>query len=261
VTLSSGTENVAGELVDNSGTVVDFNDLSSNTTFTLTAPQAGTYKINAGYKKPSRVWDSVSVTLGDLPVQLSWFTGARLGENMVRLEWQTLSEINNYGFTVQRRAAADEVFTEIPGSFVPGHGTSIVPQYYSYTDEQAGTSDWHYRLKQLDLDGTATFSDAILVSVITGITDQVPRQVSLDQNYPNPFNPSTSISYNLSEASHVSLKVYNALGEEVAKLVDRHTPAGRHEIRWDADGMPSGIYLYTIQTGTYVATKKMMMLK
>jgi hypothetical protein len=89
----------------------------------------------------------------------------------------------------------------------------------------------------------------------------IPARFYLLPNFPNPFNPSTTIAFELPEAAHVSLKVYTALGEEVATLMDADTEAGRHEIRWNASGAASGVYLYTIRAGRYIETRRMVLLK
>jgi hypothetical protein len=87
----------------------------------------------------------------------------------------------------------------------------------------------------------------------------LPQEFLLNQNYPNPFNPSTVISYQLSAASFVKLNVYDALGKEVATLVNGRQTAGFHTVTWNAQDFPSGIYFYRIVTGTYVTTKKMVL--
>jgi hypothetical protein len=84
---------------------------------------------------------------------------------------------------------------------------------------------------------------------------------NLDQNYPNPFNPSTNINFSIPESGNVRLAVYNLVGEEVAVLVDGFTQAGFYEATFDASNLPSGIYLYKLQSANSVQTKKMMLLK
>jgi hypothetical protein len=100
-------------------------------------------------------------------------------------------------------------------------------------------------------------------TVPTGVAEEttMPLEFALAQNYPNPFNPSTSIRYDIPEASLVQLKIFNALGEELATLVNREVPAGRHGVVWDASNFPSGVYLYRIQAGTHVAAGKMILMK
>ncbi len=88
-----------------------------------------------------------------------------------------------------------------------------------------------------------------------------PERFELMQNYPNPFNPSTNIQFSLPEQSLVQLKVFNLLGEEVASLVNEEMRAGNYRADWNATGMPSGVYLYSLRTGNSVLTKRMMLVK
>jgi hypothetical protein len=91
--------------------------------------------------------------------------------------------------------------------------------------------------------------------------DTKPTAYKLYENYPNPFNPSTTIKYDLKEANHVTLTVYNMLGQKVATLVDKQQQSGQHQVRFDATGMSSGIYFYRINAGDYSATHKMTLVK
>jgi len=85
--------------------------------------------------------------------------------------------------------------------------------------------------------------------------------ISLVQNYPNPFNPTTTIKYQIPELSLVTIKVYDVLGNEIATLVNQEKPIGSYEVKFNAIGIPSGIYFYRIQAGSFVETKKMLLLK
>ena len=87
------------------------------------------------------------------------------------------------------------------------------------------------------------------------------KKFALSQNYPNPFNPSTKIEYSIAENSFVSLKVYDILGNEVAELVNEYKSMGEYQIEFNAAEIPSGIYLYTLVSGNYISTKKLILLK
>jgi hypothetical protein len=89
----------------------------------------------------------------------------------------------------------------------------------------------------------------------------LPDAFSLEQNYPNPFNPSTKITYNLAKSGPTSLSVFNVLGQKVATLVSAHEIAGAHEVTFDASRLASGMYFYRLESGTFTAVKKMMLLK
>jgi len=89
----------------------------------------------------------------------------------------------------------------------------------------------------------------------------VVNNFELQQNYPNPFNPTTKIRFSLAEQSQVMLKVYNVLGKEIATLVNDVKGVGVHEVSFDGSGLASGVYFYTLQTGMYTKTRKMILLK
>ena len=88
-----------------------------------------------------------------------------------------------------------------------------------------------------------------------------PEAFELYQNYPNPFNPSTSISYKIPSTGYVTLKVYDAIGNEVAKIVDEIKSAGKHTVTFNASNLSSGIYYYKLQSGNYTETKKMLLIR
>jgi hypothetical protein len=99
---------------------------------------------------------------------------------------------------------------------------------------------------------------------VTAIHDrpaEIPLASELLQNFPNPFNPSTVIRYGLSQKSNVDLALFNTLGQRVAILAEGEQPAGYHEVRFEGRGLPSGAYFYRIRAGSYVATRKMLLMK
>ena len=99
------------------------------------------------------------------------------------------------------------------------------------------------------------------ITSIDNLQAELPNNYSLEQNYPNPFNPSTVISFSIPVSGLVSLKVFNILGQEVAELVNNVKSAGSYEVQFDASNLSSGMYLYQIQSGSYSATKKMLLIK
>ena len=88
-----------------------------------------------------------------------------------------------------------------------------------------------------------------------------PEEYFLSQNFPNPFNPATTIRYEIKELTDVELKVFDILGREVMSLINEEKPAGRYEAKFDAKGLPSGIYFYRLRAGSFVETKKMVLMK
>ncbi len=194
-----------------------------------------------------------------VPVELISFS-ASVAANVVTLSWSTATELNNHGFEIER--SLDKI--NLPGGkvgwitigFREGKGTTSEPQQYSYSDIllDIEATNHYYRLKQVDFDGSFKYSSIVEVEI-------APLVFSLSQNYPNPFNPSTTISYQLPVNSFVTLKVYDVLGNEVATLVNEEKLAGEYEIDFNASEMGSGIYFYKLQTGSFVKTNKMVLMK
>jgi hypothetical protein len=89
----------------------------------------------------------------------------------------------------------------------------------------------------------------------------IPSEYRLSQNYPNPFNPETRIEFTIPEKQLVSVKVYNLLGEYVAEIVNKVKEAGRYSVVFNATGLPSGIYIYRLETSGYTSNRKMTLLK
>jgi len=109
-------------------------------------------------------------------------------------------------------------------------------------------------------DNKIAWYESDLVSSVA-ILNEIPIEFSLSQNYPNPFNPSTTINYSIPVISFVTIIVYDVLGNEIATLVNEEQPAGIYEVELDATSLPSGIYFYSIQAGSFVETKKMVLMK
>lgn len=188
-----------------------------------------------------------------LPVEIKIFN-AEYYNHQIHLNWQTATEINNYGFEVQRKNEYTD-WTKI--GFVNGNGNCNSPKNYFFIDNPANGSDFFYRLKQIDFDGRFEFSNELKLTLNT------PNKFFVYQNYPNPFNPETRISYQISAFSHVSLKVYDVLGREIATLVTGFQLPGIYNYQLFTSNyqMASGIYFYTLYADNFVLTKKMLLIK
>jgi len=185
-----------------------------------------------------------------LPVELTSFV-ANVSNGKVNLNWTTETELNNQGFEIQRRTV-DGQFSSI--GYVAGNGTTSETKHYSFSDA-AEVGEYFYRLKQIDFNGSFEYSNEVFADVIT------PLEFTLEQNYPNPFNPTTNISFSLAEPSFVKLAIYNTLGEEIQVLKNENMNAGSYDVSFDAVSLPSGMYLYKIETEQFTSVRKMMLMK
>ena len=198
----------------------------------------------------------LSGTPSPLPVELSSFT-ASVSEGQVSLNWQTSTEVNNYGFEIQRTQKLEdrsENWEKI--AFINGNGNSNSPNTYSFTDESLSFGKYSYRLKQIDNDGKYSYSSEVEVEI-----ENIPTDYVLFQNYPNPFNPSTTIKFGLPKDSKVVLEVYNIIGERVATLINQEMSAGYHNINFKGNELSTGIYIYRITANEFTSTKKFILMK
>ena len=199
-----------------------------------------------------------------IPVELTSFS-ANLSNGNVILNWITATELNNSGFEVQKgnHTSTSLSVTEWESiGFVNGNGTSTEVHNYSFTDKNTNEGKSYYRLKQIDFDGSFEYSNIVEIDLT------MPIVFSLEQNYPNPFNPATKIKYSIPnvtlsgiEGSRVILKVYDILGNEIATLVNEEKPAGNYEVNFNASKLASGVYFYQLQAGSFVETKKMILIR
>ncbi len=197
-----------------------------------------------------------------VPVQLASFTGTvnATGDSIL-LRWRTLTETNNFGFEIERRPSSG-TFAVVPNSFVPGNGTTITPHSYAFADPSPGFGRWHYRLKQIDLDGTVNYSEAVAVDIVTTVASvTLPGGFSLAQNFPNPFNPATTISFAVSRQSNIALRVFDVLGRVVAIVSEGSVDAGWHTAEFNATGLSSGVYFYRLEITTHEGTSSSRMMR
>jgi hypothetical protein len=199
-----------------------------------------------------------------VPVELAVFA-ADLEYQTVTLNWLTVTESNNYGFTIERQAAEDEGNTWQNIGFIEGNGTTTRSHRYQFVDnldaaQLKNARVINYRLKQTDTDGTFSYSQVVTVTI------NLPKIYELLQNHPNPFNPDTEISFQIPESGHVKLTIFNLLGQRIQTLADSKYEAGYHNLKWhgkDSNGndVSSGGYLYQIQAGDFTQVKKMGLMR
>ncbi|MGH7601429.1 MAG: FlgD immunoglobulin-like domain containing protein, partial [bacterium] len=146
---------------------------------------------------------------------------------------------------------------------------SVTANQFTDANVSLGAS-FFYRIVAFDFNGNrGVFSDEVSL-MVTAVderpTTTLPTAFALLQNYPNPFNPSTQIAYDLASSRHVSLKIFNTMGQVVKTLVDGEQPAGRYNVTWDGTSeagtrVTSGVYLYVIKAGDFVQSRRMTVVK
>ena len=185
----------------------------------------------------------------------------------ITLQWITESEINNLGFNLDRKTPItgwSQIASYVTHPPLQGQGSVSHQTIYTFTDNTVlDNESYDYRLSDVDYNGNIEYHSLQLMGVSSF---NIPEQFILYPNYPNPFNPITTIRYDLSKESFVDITIYDMLGNVVFNLVNTDESSGYKSIQWDAtnnQGEPvsAGVYLYKIQAGDFVATKKMILLK
>lgn len=150
--------------------------------------------------------------------------------------------------------------------------TLDVKTYYSIDCKTLPPNEYYLRVK-LDVKGDYEYNLADCIYEENPATlnkenidvqlneSLIPKEYTLEQNFPNPFNPNTQISYQLPKASFVTLKIFDMLGKEIATLVNEQQSAGRYEVKFEASSLASGVYIYKLQAGDFVSSKKMILMK
>jgi PKD repeat protein len=198
----------------------------------------------------------VTAVSAPTPVELAAFDVVRT-EKAIRLQWITLSESKNYGFEIQRRTDVAEF---VPVAFVQGKGTTVTRNSYSYLDTNIKPEKYYYRLKQIDFDGTISFSAE------KAVIHENLKSFQLGANFPNPFNPTTRIQYLVGTPGIVKISIKNLLGQEIKELVNQKHEIGDYEIYWDAtdrfgQSVASGTYLYLIETDNFREARRMVLIR
>ncbi len=186
-----------------------------------------------------------------VPVELISFSASAAGNSII-LSWKTGTELNNSGFEIQRRAGMAPWVTVV---FIKSAGTTPAGAQYSFTDSGLPQGKYYYRLKQIDFNGAFEYSQVIETEIGS------PADFHLYQNYPNPFNPETIINFSIGSDDHTVLKVYDLSGAEVKTLLNEYIKKGVHSLKFDATGLASGTYIYSLISGGLHSVRKMILLK
>jgi hypothetical protein len=190
------------------------------------------------------------------PVELTDFTAELHNNFEVHLVWHTASEQNNYGFWVQRKN--NEAYQDI--RFIAGAGTVALTQTYTVQDTLVKKGDYWYRLKQVDQEGSISFSKEIVVQVA------LPATLVMAQVFPNPFNSSLQVRFDLVQSASVSLQIWNLRGECVRRLGQGVLAAGHHTAVWDArddagSAVGSGTLFVVLKTEEHTLVQKCVLLR
>jgi glucose/arabinose dehydrogenase len=232
---------------------------SNSTTYldTITVIGDYQYRVNAfNSADQSGFTNTACITMMVVPVEMGLFNvEISTTQDFVTLRWETVSELNNRGFEIQR--SQDYNTTRLENwdhiGFVDGKGTTTEKSVYSFVDnfnDLSFSGTLYYRLKQFDFDGTFSYSGTVSVDV-----ELIAKDYFIKQNFPNPFNPSTSIIFYLPEESKINIQVLNPLGEVIVELVDEIKQSGIHNQNWNAGGVASGIYLIRMNAQSLVSSK------
>ena len=245
-----------------SGTIYNGGSVAVELMFVTEDFPLGDYSMNMVINSNDPISPSVTVPItmtitNEIPVELTSLTAEVTG-NQVTLNWRTATEINNSGFSIERKLKGGSNWEQV--SFIKGKGTTTEPASYSFSDKNLKVGTYNYRLKQIDFDGKATYSREVQTEITA------PKDYAIYQNYPNPFNPVTTIKYSIPETGvgqfvSVKLKVFDILGNEITTLVNEQKQSGYYEIQFDASQLASGTYIYRIEAGKFVSSKKLMFMK
>ncbi|MEJ2051863.1 MAG: T9SS type A sorting domain-containing protein, partial [Calditrichota bacterium] len=190
---------------------------------------------------------TIIVAPTDLALEIS-------GPNEITLNWTDNSAVED-GYVIERKQSPDTIYTVL--DTLKGSGNE-----YTDTNLEQGLT-YTYRVKAYKDSAESDYSNEASL-ILVGIKEQqneIPTKYSIDQNYPNPFNPTTKIKFALPKSAPTKIIIYDLLGREIQTLINKELEAGYHDIDLDASNLTSGIYFYRIQSGEFVSTKKMMLMK
>ena len=215
--------------------------------------------------------DTIGFTLGvPLPAAIDSFTAVYIRADSIKLLWIAKAQYRAKSFELERSDNSSAGFDAFVDNSLPASGTIPTPVRFTFIDK-TNPGKRYYRIKEVDSSDVPWYSNDIAqVNIPTAIAEEivVPERFHLAQNYPNPFNPTTKIEYTIegtrgqgSGFSDVRLSVYDLLGREVAALVNERKPAGKYEVKFDAAGLSTGLYIYRLTAGQNVESRKMVVVK
>lgn len=242
--LKAGTWEVKGR-VHVVSDIYGYRDYYKETSFTLTF----TVVDNNAPAAPSNLQLTAGGTFNNKPV----------------LTWNSNSEYDLKNYRIYRK-----VGTGSWSQIATTTGTTYTDNEVTINLYGAAGQDAYYKIKAEDINNNVSdYSNQVSTEIIwlqkkseeLSFSKVIPLETKLCENYPNPFNPRTNIIFQLKEDNIVNLTVYNSIGEEVAILLNEFKTSGKYSLSFDGENLPSGLYYYRLQTGTFVQTKKMILVK
>jgi hypothetical protein len=187
------------------------------------------------------------------PVELVSFSGT-ISNGSVLLNWVTATEVNNYGWEVQRSFEGDSFYETI--GFIEGAGNSNSPHSYVFKDEPIQYGDYIYRIKQIDNDGTFEYNGTVRI-----LHEHIQPGEEYLSSYPNPFNPQTNIVIAINYKSTVKLNLFNSIGEKVTTLYSGLLDEGEYNFSLIGQTLSSGTYIIVMQTDREILKHKIVLLR
>ncbi len=204
--------------------------------------------INIGGPGPwSDVWN-FTIIIAPTTLKLQ-----KTGSNEITLTWKDHSDVED-GYVIERKKSPETSFAIL--DTLKGSGEA----YVDTTVEQG--QSYTYRIKAYKDSAESLYSNEASLTLV-GIQEkeEIPKKYSMSQNYPNPFNPATKIKFALPKPALTRITIYDLLGREIQTLINKEVEAGYHEINFDVHNLPGGVYFYKIQSGDFIQSKKMIIMK
>ena len=242
-----------------STTVVNQNGIidTSYTVIGLTNNTEYYWRVNAMNAGSTSDWSIVwsFITIIATPTLISPSDGAVNQPTTLTLRWNPIIGAMTYRIQV----STDSMFTTTVVD------DSTITSTFRQIGPLANNTSYYWHVKAKNTGGISPYSEIwhFTTGISTGVqaNEAIPSEFSLSQNYPNPFNPITTIRYELPKATHVALKVYDIMGDEITVLVNKNKDAGVHHVQFNAANLPSGVYFYRLQAKDFVTTRKCILLK
>ncbi len=221
--------------------------------------QSGTFTSGGDYYALGD--DAANGKDNSLPVELSAFEALPDVDRVV-INWQTSSELENFGFNIYKKSVDQPEWTQVNDDIIDGRGTFSGETDYSFTDlDVVSGRSYTYKLESVSYNGAVNVEKVVKVDV------PVPDEYALFNNYPNPFNPVTNIKFQVKDQAKVTVVIYDVSGRQVKTLLDKKEyAAGRYEVSWDATDnfsrrVASGVYFYRFTANNFTKMGRMVLLK